>query len=118
MEVGWLSEEGNADLAPALVAGPADVQRLMQVADEMNDEAQRRLLVGEAGPGVLEHRGEMVERLKSIAFGRRSIIHDPVEVHVVPRNRRLLPELARRRAHFVGPVGGLGEALARTEYLL
>ena len=90
----------------------------MKVADQMDDEAQRLLPVGAAGLGVLEYRCEPVERLECIAFRRRAIIDDAVEVHVVPRHRGLLPELARRRAHFVGPVGGFVEALAGPEDLL
>ena len=90
----------------------------MEVADEMDDEAQRDLLVGEARVGVLEHLAEAVERLERIAFGRRMVVDDPVERHIMPRRRGLLPEVAGRRAHLVGPVGGLVEALARPEDLL
>ena len=48
VEVGRLAEPGDLHVVAALVAAFADVERLMKVADEMNDEAQRQLLVGEA----------------------------------------------------------------------
>ena len=59
----------------------------------------------------------MGERLERVALGRRMVVDDPVERHVVPGRRRLLPESAGRRAHLVGPVRGLVEALRPAEDL-
>src|SRR6185369_12758250 len=46
VEVARLAEEGDGDLAPALVAGPADMERLMKVANQVDDPAKGGLLVG------------------------------------------------------------------------
>ena len=90
----------------------------MKVADDMDDEAQRGLLVGKARVRVLQRLAEAGERFERVALGRRMVVDDPVERDVMPRGRGLLPEVAGRGAHFVRPVRGLVEALPRPEYLL
>src|SRR5947209_13876823 len=60
----------------------------------------------------------MREGFERVTFWRRPVINNAVEVHVMPRHRSLLPELARRRAHLVGPVRRLVEALAGAQDLL
>ncbi len=89
----------------------------MEVADEVDDEAQRELLVGKARARILERAPEAAERLERVAFGRGMIVGDPVERDVMPRSRGLLPERLRGRAHVVGPVRGLVEALGTAEKL-
>ena len=48
VEVGRLAEPGDLHVVAPLVAAFADVERLVEVADQVNDEAQCKLLVGEA----------------------------------------------------------------------
>jgi hypothetical protein len=90
----------------------------VKVADKMNDEAERHLPVGEARLRVLEDASEAREGFERVAFGGRTVIDDPVEVHEMPRHRRFLPVIARSRAHLIGPVGGFIETFAGTENLL
>src|SRR5512132_3286469 len=53
----------------------------------------------------------MVQCFKRIAFGRSMIVDDPVEGHIMPGGRGLLPKGSWRRAHLVGPIRSLVEAL-------
>src|SRR5579864_1580938 len=46
------------------------------------------------------------------------VVGGPVDRNIVPGRGGLLPEFAGRRAHLVGPVGGLVEALAWPKDLL
>jgi hypothetical protein len=46
MEIGRLTEPSDLHVIAALVAAFADVKRLMEVADQVDDEAKRELLVG------------------------------------------------------------------------
>ena len=117
MEVGRLAEEGDLHIVAALVAALADVERLVEVADQVDDEAKRQLLVGEVGLRVLQHHAKMVERLKRVTRGRRMVVGDSVQRHIVPGRRSLLPEDCGVRAHFVGPVGCVIEAFARSKDL-
>src|SRR6185437_12995555 len=102
----------------ALVAAFAGVKRLMNVADKVDDEAQRGLLVGTARVRVLQHLAEFRQRLERVARRRRMVIDDAVEGYIVPWARLLLPEGRRIGAHVVGPGRGFVEALAGAEDLL
>ena len=118
MKVGRLAEPAHLDLVGAAVAAFADVERLVEVADEVDDEAQRELLVRKARFGILKDRAEMAERLQRIAFARRMVVDDPVERHIMPRRRGLLPERRRVGAHLVRPGRRLVEALGAAENFL
>src|SRR5690348_7799432 len=57
----------------------------------------------------------MLQRFERVALRRGVVVDDPVERDVMPGSRRLLPELPGRRAHLVGPVGGIDQAFAGPE---
>src|SRR5206468_8498626 len=84
VEVGRLAEPRNLHIVAALVAALARVEWLVEVADEMNDEAQRKLLVGAACVWIFERGAELGECLERVALRRRMVVGNPVDRHIMP----------------------------------
>src|SRR3569623_1309112 len=117
MQVRRLTEIGLLHFVAPAVAAFADVQRLVKVADDVDDEAKRRLLVGEAGRRVLKYLAKVLQGLERVALTWRLVVDDSVERDEVPGRRRLLPVFRGVGSHLVRPVGGIDEVLAGPEAL-
>ena len=118
MKVEVAPEPLHFHFVAAPVAAFADVERLVKVADQVDDEAKCGLLLGKGGPRIAKDIAIMVQRLKRIAFRRRMIVDDPVQRHIMPGRGRLLPKWRRVRTHLVRPVGGFIEAFPSSEDFL
>ena len=98
------------------VLGPESVIS-QKVLDQLKKRKLARAVNRIEGPTPVENAIAFT-RYEKGDFGWGVVVNDAVQRHIVPRRRRLLPEVAGRRAHFVGPVGGLVEALAHPKDLL
>lgn len=86
------------------------MERLLKIANDMDDEAQRESLVGQRCFRVTDHIGEAPERGDGVPFRRSANLLIALGVRYsdeLPRIGRLLPERTGVRAHEVWPVGGL-----------
>ncbi len=104
-------------VVPSAITTFACVQRLMKVADKMDDESQSELLLLKARTRIAQRSAETAQRLQRISFRRRMVVEHAVERHVVPGVRGLLPEGRGGRLHLVRPVRRLLEAFRRPQQL-
>jgi len=114
VQIALHAEVANADGVAAAVGGVADVQRLVQIADDVDRETQRELAVGGRGGLVLQRCREPRERGHRIAFGRRADVGVGLALghrHAMPGAGGLAPELLGTRGHDIRPGRGFGQAL-------
>ncbi len=117
----------DLDVVAAVIRGAADVQRLVDVDDEMHDEPQRLGALIARLLRIGEHLAEARERREHVALGRMNELVDrgsrlgkPCarrqvgDVHVMPGTRALPLRLV---ANLVGPKSELRERLAGTQRL-
>ena len=106
MQVARLAGECDGYFVATLVGAVASVERLLQVAYQMRDEAQRELLAGQRSLWIADSGRETLERGHRITFGWRadsSVCLALWHGNIMPRAGGVLPELARVRPHEVGP---------------
>lgn len=114
MQVGRAAEPGDPDLIAAAICAIADMQRLVEIADDVNDKRQRELLILTAGCIITQNRGLAGQGLGAVAFRRRSDL--PVSLpdrhgHVVPRVGLVLPEWIGVRLLVIGQGRDLSQVL-------
>ena len=114
MEVGRLAVERYFHVVAAFVGAIARVERLMQVADDVDDEAQRERLRRAADGGVADGGGKRRQRGDGVAFGRRASVGIGLaggDGDIMVRPGLLLPERVGVRSFEVGPRRRFGDAL-------
>ena len=75
MEIGWLTKKRYRYLVPAPICAVSGMKRLMQIADYVNDEAQRQLPIGKGRLFISNDGRKMRKGGDRIALRWRGNVH-------------------------------------------